>query len=397
MQRRVFSKRVFLALAATAAVPLIGRAQSGPVRIGFSMARTGSLGAASASQSQAYELWREQVNGRGGLALPGGGKRIVEFVTYDDGSQGANAARIYEKLITDDKVDLLLAPYGTAMHMGIVPVVEKYRFPVLANTIGSNQVKDAGAKYMFITQPFPDQWALALVPLLKSVNAQRVAVITAQLPFSLDVKKALLPELQKAGVNVVFTEDYPGDIKDMTTLINGLKAASPDFVVGLSYLNDSVQYGTQARELGLAVPYQFTLLGPAQASYVQRLGANADGTISIGQWSRNAKQWPRVKPFFDAYQARWKMVPDDKDTTIAYVTAEVLEQAVAKAGLDRDKLREALLGTSFDSIMGPIKYDARGHNTAMPAGFMQIQNGVNEVVWPRNIATAEIIKKPTWK
>ncbi|MGE0797950.1 MAG: amino acid ABC transporter substrate-binding protein [Lautropia sp.] len=373
------------------------QAQTGPVRIGFSIAQTGPLGAPSASQRQAYDLWREQVNARGGLENAGQGKRPVEFVVYDDQSQGQNAARIYEKLIGDDKVDLLLAPYATAIHMGIIPVVERARFPILANTIGSIQAKNAGTKYMLFTQPFPDQWAVALIPLIKASGAKRVAVITAQLPFSLDMKKTLIGELKKAGIEPAFNEEYPGDVKDLTSVITGLKAAAPDFVVGLSYLNDSVLYTTQARELGLQVQNQFTLIGPAQASFVQRLGPNADGTISIGQWSRHAKRWPRAAPFFDAYVARWKMPPDDKDTTIAYVSCEILEQAVARAGLDREKLRSALMTGTFDTIMGPAKFDDKGHNAAMPAGFIQIQKGINEVVWPREIATAELIRKPGWQ
>jgi branched-chain amino acid transport system substrate-binding protein len=398
MQRRNFCLRAAATLAASVGSPLLARAQTPPpVRVGFSIARTGPLGAPSSSQLQAYELWREQVNARGGMDIGGTGKRPVEFVSYDDQSQGASAARVYEKLITDDKVDLLLAPYATAMHMAIIPVIERLRFPLLANTIGSNQAKDAKTKYMFFTQPFPEQWAQALVPLMQSIKVSRVGLVTAQLPFSLDVKKVLLPLLQAAGIQVIFDEDYPGDIKDMTTMISGLKSAKPDFVVGLSYLNDSVLYTTQARELGLEVPYQFTLIGPAQASFVGRLGPNANGVITLGQWSRNATQWPRAKPFFESYQARWKMVPDDKDTTIGFVTCEVLEQAVAKAGLDKEKLRAALASNTFDSIMGPVKYDDRGHNTAMPAGFMQIQKGINEVIWPRSIATAEILKKPGWQ
>jgi branched-chain amino acid transport system substrate-binding protein len=85
-----------------------------PVRIGFSMARTGMLANATPSQSNTYELWKEQVNARGGMDV-GGHKRKVEFVTYDDQSKPEQAVRIYEKLITDDKVDLLLAPRCTPL------------------------------------------------------------------------------------------------------------------------------------------------------------------------------------------------------------------------------------------------------------------------------------------
>src|SRR5262249_41386202 len=107
-----------------------------PVRIGFTMPKTGFLGVASPVALQAYELWREQVNARGGLDIGGKEKRPIEFVVYDDQSEPTKTAQIYEKLITQDKVDLLLAPYATPFHIAIAPVLEKHKFPVVGNTAG---------------------------------------------------------------------------------------------------------------------------------------------------------------------------------------------------------------------------------------------------------------------
>src|SRR5882672_7231397 len=102
-----------------------------PVRIGFAMPKTGFLGVASPVALQAYELWRDQVNARGGLDVGGKEKRPVEFIVYDDQSEPTKTAQIYEKLITQDKVDLLLAPYATPFHIAIAPVVEKHKFPII--------------------------------------------------------------------------------------------------------------------------------------------------------------------------------------------------------------------------------------------------------------------------
>ena len=87
-----------------------------PVKIGFSAPKTGFLGVASPVCTQAYELWREKVNERGGLDVGGKERRQIQFISYDDQSIPTKAAEIYEKLITSDKVDLLLAPYATPFH-----------------------------------------------------------------------------------------------------------------------------------------------------------------------------------------------------------------------------------------------------------------------------------------
>lgn len=384
-------------LAALCGVVMFGSAAhaADPVKIGFSMAKTGPIAASSASQSQAYELWREQVNARGGLEIAGASKRPVEFVTYDDQSQGAKAAQIYERLITGDKVDLLLAPYATAMHLGIVPVIERLKRPVISNTVGTTAIRDAKSRYMFLTQPLPDAWGRAVADMLKSLGVKRVAIATVQLPFAIELKKAAVPALEKAGIPVVFNQEYSSDIKDMTTLISAAKEQNPDFLLGLAYLNDSVTLVNHARELGLKADYQLIMLGPAQPSFIDRIGKNADGIISIGFWSRNAKT-AGTKEFFEAYRKRWNVDPDEKDTTVAYASCQILEQAVAKAGLDPEKLRQVLATETFQTIIGPVKYNAQNINDHISAGFTQIQNGVNEVVWPTELATSKIQKKAPW-
>ena len=126
-----------------------------PLRIGFSMARTGMLANATPSQLNTYELWREQVNASGGMNV-GGTKRKVEFVIYDDQSKPEQAVRIYEKLITDDKVDLLLPPWGTPFHIAIAPVLEKYKFPVVGNTAASVALRQVKPGYIwFPPRPSP--------------------------------------------------------------------------------------------------------------------------------------------------------------------------------------------------------------------------------------------------
>src|SRR5260370_11764847 len=98
---------------------LVGGAHAAdPVRIGYSMSRTGLFAQAAPSQVTAYELWKEQVNAAGGLDVAGQ-KRPIEFVSYDDQSNPAKPVPIYEKLITEDQGDLLIATCGTPFQLAI--------------------------------------------------------------------------------------------------------------------------------------------------------------------------------------------------------------------------------------------------------------------------------------
>ena len=390
------NRREFVAgLTAASAVASSAHAQSDVVRVGYSIGQTGPLASSTPVQSQAYTLWGEQVNARGGLEIAGAGRKKVEFVVYDDQSQGNRAAQAYERLINTDRVDLLLAPYASPMHLGVLPIIERFKRPIIGNTIGTTAARDAHSKYMFFTQALPDTWGAEVANLIKSLGSKRVAVSMAQQPFCIEFRKAAVPALQNAGLEVVFNQEYAADIKDMTPLLSGIKASNPDFLLAITYLNDSVPMVTQARELGLKVDYFFELLGPAQPSFVSRFGDNANGILSVGFWSRHSKTTGSAE-FFDGYVKRWNMPPDDKDGSIAYISCQILEQAVKRAGIDPEKLRTELSSATFDTMMGKVKYNEQNVNIGAPPGFIQMQNRINEVVWPPEQASAKIIKKAAW-
>jgi branched-chain amino acid transport system substrate-binding protein len=390
------NRREFVAgLTAATAVASSAHAQSDVVRVGYSIGQTGPLASSTPVQSQAYTLWGEQVNARGGLEIAGAGRKKVEFVVYDDQSQGNRAAQAYERLINTDRVDLLLAPYASPMHLGVLPIIERFKRPIVGNTIGTTAARDAHSKYMFFTQALPDTWGAEVANLIKSLGSKRVAVSMAQQPFCIEFRKAAVPALQNAGLEVVFNQEYAADIKDMTPLLSGIKASNPDFLLAITYLNDSVPMVTQARELGLKVDYFFELLGPAQPSFVSRFGDNANGILSVGFWSRHSKTTGSAE-FFDGYVKRWNMPPDDKDGSIAYISCQILEQAVKRAGIDPEKLRTELSSATFDTMMGKVKYNEQNVNIGAPPGFIQMQNRINEVVWPPEQASAKIIKKAAW-
>jgi branched-chain amino acid transport system substrate-binding protein len=390
------NRREFVAgLTAATAVASSAHAQSDVVRVGYSIGQTGPLASSTPVQSQAYTLWGEQVNARGGLEITGAGRKKVEFVVYDDQSQGNRAAQAYERLINTDRVDLLLAPYASPMHLGVLPIIERFKRPIIGNTIGTTAARDAHSKYMFFTQALPDTWGAEVANLIKSLGSKRVAVSMAQQPFCIEFRKAAVPALQNAGLEVVFNQEYAADIKDMTPLLSGIKASNPDFLLAITYLNDAVPMVTQARELGLKVDYFFELLGPAQPSFVSRFGDNANGILSVGFWSRHSKTTGSTE-FFDGYVKRWNMPPDDKDSSIAYISCQILEQAVKRAGIDPEKLRTELSSATFDTMMGKVKYNEQNVNIGAPPGFIQMQNRINEVVWPPEQASAKIIKKAAW-
>jgi branched-chain amino acid transport system substrate-binding protein len=382
-------------LAAFALAACSGAWAQEPVRIGFSLAKTGLFATATPAQLNAYHFWRDQVNAKGGLDVAGT-RRKVEFVEYDDQSSTANTVKIYEKLITDDKVDLLLSPWGTPSHFAVVPVLEKFGFPMVGNTASSVLVRELKVKNIWFVSPsMHDRLAQQATAMALQQKVGSVAIIGSILPQGKEIRKFLVPELEKAGIKILLTEEYPPDIKDMTALLSRVKSAKPDGLFVLSYPSDSVLYTRQAKELGISAAFQWLAIGPTIPAYRKMFGSSADGIISMGHWSPAQTRWPRAKPFYDAYLARFNEEPDYLDTVLAYMSCEVLEQAVAKAGLDKHKLRDAISTETFDTINGPVKFNGV-ENATTPVGFLQIQDQKFQIVWPKEIATAPIKPKDSW-
>ena len=391
-------RSVVAGLAATLLVWVSGAASAQadkPLRIGFSMARTGMLANATPSQMNTYELWREQVNARGGMNV-GGTRRKVEFVSYDDQSKPEQAVRIYEKLITDDKVDLLLAPWGTPFHISIAPVLEKFKFPMVGNTAASVALRQVKPGYIwFPTSAIPDRIGTELTAMLKAQNVKSVVVLANVLPFTKEIKNFLEPELKKAGIDIKLSSEYPPDIKDMTAVLTQAKQANVDAVLALAYPGDSVLYAKQAKELGVNSPFQFVAIGPSDAFFPKAVGAaSAEGVVTIAHWAPRA-EWKGSQAFYDAYVKKFGEDPDYLNSSLAWMSLEILESAVAKNGLNKEKIREFVAKETFETINGKVKFDGV-QNSITPTAFVQYQKGKLQIIWPASIATSKYEAKKGW-
>lgn len=392
--RRAFVRGTTAALLALTASIASAQADK-PLRIGFSMARTGMLANATPSQMNTYELWREQTNAKGGMDV-GGVRRKVEFVVFDDQSKPEQAVRIYEKLITDDKVDLLLAPWGTPFHLAIAPVLEKFKFPMVGNTAASVALRQVKPGYIwFPTSAIPDRIGAELTAMLKTQNVKSVAVLSNVLPFTKEIKNFLEPELKKAGIEIKVSTEYPPDISDMTSTLTQIKQANVDAVLALAYPGDSVLYAKQAKELGLNQPFQFVAIGPSDAFFPKAVGASsAEGVVTIAHWSPRA-EWKGSQAFYDAYVKKFGEDPDYLNSALAWMSLEILETTVAKTGLDKAKMRDMISSSTFDTINGKVKFEGV-QNVITPTAFVQTQKGKLQLVWPASMASSKFEAKKGW-
>jgi branched-chain amino acid transport system substrate-binding protein len=368
------------------------------IRIGFSMAITGYLAPGAVSEMNAYKLWKDTVNDKGGIYIKNLGKKLpVEFIFYDDQSREETAIRIYEKLLTQDKVDLILTPYSTNIHFAISPLAEKYKVPMLCATAATVKLRDVASNYFwFISSCVPDRQMETLSELLKFLNVKDVAIIYMQHHYSKESCDFLRPALKRKNIKMTLVKDYPMGVKDLTSLLTEVKGKKPQALIALTYPGDSFLVTKQVQEVGCDVSFFFGLVGPAINAYGRAFSNSSEGITTMGCWSPKGP-WAGAKKFNEDYIKKWNIKPDYLDSVVAYQECQVLEQAIEKAGtLDRKKIRDVIAKEEFDTINGKVRFEGK-ENVVTPSGILQYQKGELEIIWPEKIATSRpIFPKPPW-
>jgi branched-chain amino acid transport system substrate-binding protein len=381
-------------LLALAALPT--RAEdSAPVRIGFSIARTGQNAVAAQGSVEAnYTLWSEQVNAAGGLDIKGQ-KRKVELVGYDDQSDVETSVRTYEKLMGDDKVDLIFAPWGSNFAFAVAPLANKYGYPFLSTTGSAKKLLEMKLPYFFGASWTAEQSTRALVEVMVAAQVKTVAIGYMDDLFGLERYNIMVPMLKERGITVVGEKSFPANVKDLSVVLKDFKAKEPDALIGLTYPAESFLMTAQTKEIGFNPKLFYVAIGPAFPFFKQRFADAADGMMGFGTWSTS--QGPAQQQYRDAYFKRFGKEPDRDTTGFVWSALQVQQEAIEKAGLDRKAIRDYIASHEFSTLIGRVAY--KDGAMARDTGTLsQWQNGSYEVVWPQASATKPpLYPKPEWK
>jgi branched-chain amino acid transport system substrate-binding protein len=389
-------RHVTLGLAAGAAAlaaPTVLRAQTGPVRIGYAMARTGPwTGGAQVSQEPNYLLWVEQLNSAGGLNVRGT-KRPVELISSDDRSEVETSVRSYEKLMGSDKVDLILPPWGSNANFAVAPLANRFGYPFIAPTALSKRLIEMKLPYFFLMLQQPQPMMNALVEMLKANGAKTAAVIYVDDLFGLENYAALKVAVGGSGITLVEEKSYPGGVKDLGPVLRSIKDKNPDAFIALSYPPDTILASRQSKEIGFNPKFFYASVGTAFPLYKQVMGPAAEGVLGMGSWNRKSSKL--AEAYFDAHVKKFNKEPDRWASGATWASLEILQSAVGKVGLDRKAIRDFVAGNTHDTVIGKIKFQG-SENIATPGSVSQWQKGEFEVIWPKSMATGSLAGKPAW-
>ena len=375
-------------------------AQSGePIKIGFSMALTGGLAPNGKSALLAQKIWEEDVNGKGGLL-----GRPVKLVYYDDKSAPAEVPAIYTKLLDVDKADLIIGPYATAMIAPAMPIViqRKKTFVALLGLAVNSEFdypnyfamipSGPDAKPAF-TKGFYD------VAMAQNPKPQTVAIVSADQEFSRNAADGSRENAKKAGLKIVYDRTYPPTTTDFAPIVRAIAATNPDLVNINSYPPDSVGMVLAVNEIGFKPKMIGAGMVGLQATAIKtKLGPLLNGFINYDFWLPVPKMnFPGVINLIERYQARagaegvdalgYYMAP------FGYAQLQVLQQAVeGTKSLDDAKLGDYIRANSFSTVVGDVKFGAKGEWAQSRVLQVQFQNVKgNDVGQFKDVSTQVVV------
>ncbi len=390
------------ALALTLLIPLAGcqpqavdTGFAGTITFGLTAPLTGPDVEEGGYTLDGYQLFVNEINSQGGMLV--GGKRYkVALDYYDDQSQPALAAKLYQKLITQDNVNFLLGPYSSLLTAAAAPIAERYGVPMVAAHGAADSIYGPSDKYVFsIVSPAKDylRGVIALV-LQKDPSASTVALLGSNEPFSQEVLSGARDYAQQQGMKVVYQEYYPLNPNDISPYLAQIKALHPDLVLVSGHLQDSILFARQAHGMCLSPKAVGMTVGPATGAFRANLGAEGNYIFGATQWTsalnyRGDDMWgtPQAytRAFINAFPSYTEIPYQAAESTAALV---VFQQALRNAGsLDPTAVAAALSHLDMMTFYGRIKFDNRGVNIYKPMAVTQLQpDGGDYTVFPLDVA-----------
>jgi branched-chain amino acid transport system substrate-binding protein len=340
---------------------------SAPIRIGYCLSLTGPLAGNSRSARLAHNIWREDINSRGGLL-----GRPVELVCYDDGAEASSVPGLYQRLMDEDEVDLVIGGYGTNTLLPAMPlIVERQRFFVGLMGLGVNNAL-AYPNYFAMIPTGPDTNAALTEGFFALAAEQRprpatVALVSADAEFSRNPILGAKANAERYNFRVVHEATYPLTTRDFRPVIDAVAEVGCDLLLLCSYLQDSVDLVRAIH----AHPFRpkmvgGSMIGPQNTAVKTALGPLLNGFVNYEYWAPVPKMmFSGVQDLLNTYQARASAAGVDLlghyMAPLAYAQMQVVAQAVEATGsLDDDALSAFTRDAAFNTVMGDVRFGKNG-------------------------------------
>jgi branched-chain amino acid transport system substrate-binding protein len=392
-------RAVSLWMAAVAAVSVFGvqtaHAQE-VIKFGAPLPITGPLAPEALKQKQGYDLWANQVNLAGGINVAGK-KMKVEIVYIDYQSNTPRAVQATERLITQDNVQFVFAPFGSGAAKAASTVAERYGVPMIAATASSSQVYDQGYKFLFGTFTPNDTLTNPLTTIIRQrlPDVKKVAILARNDLFPLAIAQEMEKSSKERGLEVVYFEKFAINTLDHSSALAQIKAANPQWIFATGYTNDLVLMRKQMTDQRIEAPVVTMIAAPAYQEFIDAAGKGAENITSAAWWHPAVRYkgidiFGTTESYVKLFKDTYKVDPDYANAS-ASVSGALFQIAIEKSGtINRQKVRDELAKMDVTTFWGQVKFGPNGQITSLEPPIFQIQNAKPIVVHPAGIKQGDL-------
>jgi branched-chain amino acid transport system substrate-binding protein len=362
-----------------------------PIKIGASLSLTGTYAKPGTYQKEGYEVCADELNAKGGLL-----GRKVEFVMYDDQSSTQTAQRLYEKLITEDKVDVVMGPYSSGITESVAGITEKYKKVMVSPLAATTSIFRQGRKYIFMVISPAEVYLEGLVDMAAKRGLKTIAIVNEDTLFPKATVAGTAELAKKRGLQIVLQESYPKGNTDFSAMLVKIKAANPDVIAAATYFDDAVAITRQMKELNVNPKMFGVTVGGDIPEFYTLLKQNAEYVYGSTQWDE-ALPYPGQKEFLAAYGKKFKHEAS-YHAAAGYAGCLIYAEAAKRAkSLDSDLVRAELLKLKIRTAFGDYAVDQDGFQIAHKMVMIQWQDAKRLVVWPDDLANGKLrYPTPPW-
>lgn len=339
------------------------------VKVGVILPLTGLLSTFGQSVRKGVELALEEINKSGGVL----GKQI-ECIIEDDESKTDVAQTVVTKLLTKDRVNVVLGEAVSSATLAIAPLCQRYKVPLVTPSATNIDVTNTG-DYIFRTCFTDDFQGSCLARFAyENLKARRAGILKdVKSDYSIGLAASFSKTFKEMGGEIVNEQAYAAGDTDFRTQLTSIKASKPDVLFIPGYYTEVGLIIRQAKELSIQAP----LLGGDgwdSPKLIEIAGASADGTYYGTHFSPQQKT-PRVQKFVSAFREKYNEDPDAL-AALGYDTLRLIADAIKRAGTtEGDKVRDALAKTTnFPGVTGDITIDEK-RNAKKPIVMLKIEGG----------------------
>jgi branched-chain amino acid transport system substrate-binding protein len=399
---------LFAAAVAALAFSVSALAQQ-PIKIGIGIAQTGGLSVGGKPALLALQMWRDDVNAKGGML-----GRKVELISYDDQTNPSLVPGIYTKLLDIDKVDLIIAPYGTNPNAPLMPLVKQRDLLLMGNFSFDANAQIRHDKW-FNNAPWGAgalAWGGTFLETGRKMGGKTIAIMAADAEFAQNLCNGGRNLVKAMGLQTVYDQNYPPNLVDFSSIIRAVRAAKPDIVFVCSYPPESVAIVRAVNELGVGPTVKIIgggMVGLQFAPIMESLGPLLNGFVNYNSWvPEKSMDSPAIREFLKRYEVRAKQEKVDLLgyylPPFNYAIGQMLEQAVgATKSLNHKALADYIRKSEMKTMVGNIRYDAVGEWATPRVPMAQFrgikgkdldqfrQAGKQVIIGPAALKTGEII------